>query len=364
MTGEDRWDFFIAYASSDKVAATALYDLLSPQFRVFLDWRSLLPGEDWNSRIPAAHSQSAITLVLISSSTDSAHYQQEEIVAAIERSRHASTSHQVVPIFLDGESEVVQLPYGLRLKQGISVREAGGLAQVAQRLKIALQQRLAMSAAEIQSRYDSRETVYRAVRLVPQEDFDRGGLLGLASRKYVFVGDYAEQQHRTLRQILSNLWIGDAFEKVNNSNAGWLALVFELGELNRRKMDLMPATWKAAFRILSDPGRAACFTATDEELTKLGPPPRDYYDGDQRFWYSRCTIGDRRYTEWGVDYFLKVVLGISWLCFSGTGITKSSFPGNSGGIPSRVFFVRNLPLSDVSYRIENLGTPDDGIVLS
>src|SRR5260370_5688809 len=188
-----------AYASPDRVAAEALYHLLSPQFRVFLDRRSLLPGEDWNSRIPAAHNQSAVTLVLISSSTDSAYYQQEEIAAAIDWSRHAATSHQVVPIFLDGVPEDIRLPYGLRLKQGISVPEAGGLAQVAQRLKTTLQQRLAMPAAEIQGRYDSKAPVDRAVGLVPQEDFDRGGLLGLANRKYVVVVYHAAQRSRIVR---------------------------------------------------------------------------------------------------------------------------------------------------------------------
>lgn len=363
MVREDRWDFFIAYASSDRAAAEALYDLLSPPFRVFLDRRILLPGEDWNNRIPAAHNQSAVTLVLVSSSTGSAYYQQEEIAAAIDSSRHASTSHLVVPIFLDGVAEGSRLPYGLRQKQGISVPEAGGLAQAAQRLKTTLQQRLAMSAEEIRSRYDSRAPLDRAVRLIPQGDLDRDGLLGLASRKYVFLGDYEEQRHRTLRQILSNLWIGDAFERVANSNIGWLALVFELGELNRRKMDLMPATWKAAFRILSDPRRAACFTATDEELARLGRPPRDYYSGDQNFWYSRCTTSERRHTQWGTDYFLREVLGISWLCFTGTGITEAPLPRNSDRIPSRVFFVRNLPLSGISYDTRDLGTPGDDITL-
>lgn len=361
---EDRWDFFIAYASSDRAAAESLYDLLSPPFRVFLDRRSLLPGEDWNSRISAAHNQTAVTLVLISSGTDSAYYQQEEIAAAIDLSRHAGSPHQVVPIFLDGLAEDSRLPYGLRLKQGISVPEAGSMAQVAQRLKTTLQQGLAMSAVEIQSRYQARAPVDQAVRLVPREDLDRNGLLGLASRKYVFVGDYDEQRHRALRQILSNLWIGDAFERVANSSVGWQALIFELGELNRRKMDLMPATWKAAFRILSDPRRAASFAATDEELARLGRPPRDYYSDDQSSWYSSCTTSERRHTPLGVDYFLNEVLGISWLCFNGRGITEGAPSGKSDGIPSRVFFVRNLPLSSITYRVEDLGTPDDNIVLN
>jgi hypothetical protein len=354
---EDRWDFFIAYAASDRAAAETLYDLLRPPFRVFLDQRSLMPGDDWSRRISAALDETAVTLVLISSGTDAAYYEREEIAAAIDMSRRAGSPRQVVPIILDGVAEEVRMPYGLRLKQSISVPEAGGLPQVAQRLTTTLQQYLAMSAEEIQSRYNSRAPVDQAVRLVPRAGLDRDGLLGMPSRKYVFVGDYEEQRHRTLRQMLSNLWIGDAFERVANSSVGWLALTFEVAELNRRKMDLMPATWKAAFRILSDPRRAACFTATDEELAGLGRPPRDYYSGDQNFWYERVTTGERGYR------LLEEVLGISWLCFSGTGITETSSPAGSDGIPSRVFFVRNLPLSSITYRIEDLGTPDDDIVL-
>lgn len=357
MAREDQWDFFIAYASSDRAAAEALYALLSPPFRVFFDKRSLMPGDDWNSSISAALDKTAVTLVLISSETDGAYYEREEIAAAIDLSRRAGRPRQVVPIFLDGVAEDIRLPYGLRLRQGISVPEAGGLPQVAQRLKTTLQQYLAMSAEAIRSRYNTRAPVDQAIRLVPRAGLDRDGLLGLSSRKYVFVGDYEEQRHRTLRQMLSNLWIGDAFEQVANSSVGWLALTFEVAELNLRKMDLMPATWKAAFRILSDPRRAASFAATDEELAGLGRPPRDYYSGDQHFWYERCTSGERGYG------LLNEVLGISWLCFSGTGITEASSPGGSHGVPSRVFFVRNLPLSSITYRIEDLGTPDDDIVL-
>ena len=51
---EDRWDFFIAYASPDRRAAETLHDLLSTVFRVFLDRRSLLPGDDWARRLSAA----------------------------------------------------------------------------------------------------------------------------------------------------------------------------------------------------------------------------------------------------------------------------------------------------------------------
>jgi hypothetical protein len=362
MTREERWDFFIAYASPDQMAAETLFELLSSPFRVFLDRRNLLPGDDWSSRLSAAQSLATVTLVLISSHTDIAYYQREEIARAIELTRREDDLHRVVPILLDEPANTVQLPYGLRLKQAISVTEAGGLVGVANQLKGALQHRMAMPASEIQQRYTSRNVLERAVRLVPRQSFNSNdGLLGAPSRAYVFVGDYDEQRHRTLRQILSNLWIGDAFERVDNSNVAWLALIFEVGELNRRKLDLLPATWKAAFRILSDPKRAARFEATDEETARLGRPPRDYYSDDQNSWYSSCTTDERRWSAHGE--LVEEVLGISWTCFTGTGITEQPSV-QSAGIPSRVFFVKNLSMSSITYQVQDLGVPDDGTVLA
>lgn len=354
---EDRWDFFIAYAGPDRDAAAALHDLLSPPFRVFLDRRSLLPGDDWASRLAAAQTGAAVTLVLISPRTGAAYYQREEIARALDLARREDHPHRVVPILLDRPGDAVELPYGLGLRHGISVTEAGGLSGVADRLKSTLRFRLAMPAAEIERRHADRAPVRRAVRLVPSASFDRHGRLGPPDRAYVFVGDHDEQRHRTLRQILANLWIGDAFDRVENSDVPWTALTFELGDLNQRKLDLLPATWKAAFRILSDPRRAARFTATEEELAHLGRPPRDYYSPDQGFWYGRCTIDERRYAPPGGDHFLTDVLGIDWLCFDGSGLTASE------QTPSRVFFVRNVPLSAIAHRAQDLGTPDDDIAL-
>jgi hypothetical protein len=354
---EDRWDFFIAYAGPDREAAAALHDLLSPPFRVFLDRRSLLPGDDWASRLAAAQAGAAVTLVLISPRTDAAYYQREEIARALDLARREDDAHRVVPILLDGPGRAVELPYGLRLRHGISVTEAGGLPGVSDRLKNALRSRMAMPATEIQRRHADRAPVRRAVRLVPSASLGHHGLLGPPARAYVFVGDYDEQRHRTLRQILANLWIGDAFERVENSDVPWSALTFELGDLNQRKLDLMPATWKAAFRILSDPKRAARFTATEEELAHLGRPPRDYYSPDQDFWYGQCTIDERRNAPPGGDHFLTDVLGIDWLCFDGSGLTASE------QTPSRVFFVRNVPLSTIAYHVQDLGMPDDDLAL-
>ncbi|GAA1294504.1 hypothetical protein GCM10009634_48660 [Saccharothrix xinjiangensis] len=161
---------------------------------------------------------------------------------------------------------------------------------------------------------------------MPRESFAPDGLLGAARREYVFVGDHDEQRHRTLREVLSNLWIGDAFEQVANSTIAWTAR----------------------------------FTPTGEELARLGRPPRDYYADDQDWWYSQCTTSERRWGDHGE--LVGEVLGIDWTCFAGTGLTER--PGQSTGIPSRVYFVKNLPSSSITYRVQDLGVPDDDTVLA
>jgi hypothetical protein len=218
-----------------------------------------------------------------------------------------------------------------------------------------------MPASEILERYQNRVPVERAIRLIPKADFNPNGLLGREHRKYVFVGDYDEQRHRPLRQILSNLLVGDAFEKIANSNTEWVGVKFDLGELNSRKLDLKPATWKAAFRILSDPKRAGCFEASTEERSKLGAPPRDYYSNDQRYWYNSLTTPERRYTQWGTDYYITETLGLWWLCFNGSGITYAGH--KSLTIPSRIFFLKNVPFASITFSVQELRTPDAGVVL-
>ena len=366
MTQESySWHFFLAHAGADKKAAEALYGSLTPYFKVFLDSHCLLPGDDWDQELAKAQGQSLITLVLVSSNTESAYYQREEIAAAIDMARRDKDRHRVIPIFLDDQVEMtVDVPYGLRLKHALSVPDAGGIANVAERLRESLQSKLAMPASEIEKRYIEQVLVEQAVRIIPKQDYRADGLLGRKESKYVFIGDYVEQRYRTLRQILSNLWIGDAFERVSESNLEWIAIVFEIGELNYRKLDLKPATWKAAFRILSDPKRLGCFEATAEEMMKMGRPPRNYYSKDQDYWYSKLTISERRSTELGIDFYITSYLGIDWLCFRGEGITYNKGNMGSSTVPSRIFFVKNLPLSAIHFSIRDLGMLDDEIVLT
>src|SRR3954451_4285646 len=113
------WDFFIAHASADIEPAEALYEHLNGgAAKVFLDRKSLLLGDDWDTKIAQAQSASLITLVLVSAKTDRAYYERDEIAAAIALARENENRHRVIPIFLDDDAKP---PYGLGLKHGLRV---------------------------------------------------------------------------------------------------------------------------------------------------------------------------------------------------------------------------------------------------
>lgn len=116
-------DFFIAHASADKPTASRLYALLHDRpiagtmrrSTAFLDSESIDLGEDWDKTIPTAQRTARITVILVSSATDDAYYQRDEIAVAIAQARQHPHLHTVVPIVL----EDVDPPYGLSIKQSI-----------------------------------------------------------------------------------------------------------------------------------------------------------------------------------------------------------------------------------------------------
>lgn len=129
------WDIFLAHAGADEASAEALYDLLSESAKVFLDTRSLELGDEWDRALPRAQSRSLITVVLLSTRTDQAYYQREEIAAAIQMAREDPETHRVVPVFMDEPSTAQgQVPYGLRVRHGLQLSQAGTLENIAFRL--------------------------------------------------------------------------------------------------------------------------------------------------------------------------------------------------------------------------------------
>jgi len=127
------WDFFLAHAGADKRTAERLYDYLHPHARVFLDSRCIQLGDDWDVELAAAQENSLITVVLVSATTGQAYYQREEIAAAIALARQDSQRHRVVPVFV-GRVNLDGVPYGLRLKHGLTVSDKLSLREVSNQL--------------------------------------------------------------------------------------------------------------------------------------------------------------------------------------------------------------------------------------
>jgi len=117
----------------DIATAEQLYELLHPT-KVFLDSKSLKPGDDWSQVLPDAQSHSLITVVLLSAHTPNAYYQREEITAAIESARSANSAHLVIPVLLEN-LPATKIPYGLRSKHSLHLSQEKSLNSIAAKLK-------------------------------------------------------------------------------------------------------------------------------------------------------------------------------------------------------------------------------------
>jgi hypothetical protein len=122
-------DFFIAHASLDAASAELLYALLAEHATVFLDTRSLRPGDDWDRELRAAQRRAHVTVVLVSRHTEDAFYQRAEIAHAVDMAR--SGSHRVVPVWLTPLSALDDVPDGLRITHGIEINDAVTLEDAA-----------------------------------------------------------------------------------------------------------------------------------------------------------------------------------------------------------------------------------------
>lgn len=118
--------------------AERLYDLMAGA-RVFLDSRCLELGDDWDTSLADAQRTSRVTVVLVSSNTEKAYYEREEVAAAIALARDEGEAHRVVPVYLDSsldssEASRQRVPYGLRLKHGLHLSDELTLSDAANQL--------------------------------------------------------------------------------------------------------------------------------------------------------------------------------------------------------------------------------------
>lgn len=128
------WDVFIAHAGPDIPVAEQLYEHLKAKVRVFLDSRCLRLGDDWDRELADAQKASLVTVVLVSANTGSAYYQREEIATAIGMVRKDKDAHRVVPIYVGEAGVEASVPYGLRLKHGLTLSDQVTVADAADAL--------------------------------------------------------------------------------------------------------------------------------------------------------------------------------------------------------------------------------------
>lgn len=118
----DNHDVFISYAHPDAHYAKRLYNLLTAiGYKVFLDTEDIAAGDLWSERIQKALEGSTLMLILVSNRTNSAYFQKEETLKAIEIARRSRS--RVIPIFLTNncESFLLNQIQAIRWKEGTSL---------------------------------------------------------------------------------------------------------------------------------------------------------------------------------------------------------------------------------------------------
>jgi hypothetical protein len=119
MSQED-FQIFISYAKPDREKALELFEQLSHQnYRVWIDCKRLLPGQNWDFEITKALEKSAVVIVLISQNSVSRRgYVQKEIkIAVAKRQEKLNDDIYIIPIIIGDE---VSVPDELRYVQYIS----------------------------------------------------------------------------------------------------------------------------------------------------------------------------------------------------------------------------------------------------
>lgn len=342
---------FISHSSIDKPLAREIADEIRVRGHdVWLDERDLGPGHPLASALAEALTEIDVFVILVTQNSVSSPwvvYELNQVIALVVRN-----SVRVLPLKFDG-AEIPSVLSGFiyadcSIPDGL--RRALNLTFTSARLRLPLAQ------SELQDRFEKRMVPEFCVRLIRSTDLSANQTLGPSAREYVALGDYFEQCGRPLRDIMTNLFVGRYLEELLEPADAWSAVVFEAGHLYEQKLDLLPGTWKAIYRVLSDRRRLGiCLTAKYHD--DLGMPPRDYWEGNHREWYDRVRSELQRngYPLSEDEKFLEGAFGIRSMCFRGDG----RGPGSS-----RIFFALNLPLSDTRHWVVDLGKPTEGRTLN
>jgi len=130
MSDGRRWDVFLAYASADRDRARVLYEaLVAAGLSVFFDEAVLRPGDNWHRMLAEHLRASAVVVVLVSLHTQEAHYENEEVVMAVDQVRREGA--RLAPVLLHGGA---QLPYGTGALHAIDYFDSAATARVTEAL--------------------------------------------------------------------------------------------------------------------------------------------------------------------------------------------------------------------------------------
>jgi hypothetical protein len=340
---------FISYSSADRQIALRVAEVLRMRgLSVWIDQGALGPGDSLASSIAEALHSVDFFVVLLTPNSFNSKWVTFEL-------------NTIVPRFVNGNARIVPLLFeGGAVPESLSAfvygdcRAHDGLVTAINRALKGSAYEVPMPAEAIQRRREARDIPNHGIRLIPESNIDADKYLGIPQRPYVLIGDYAEQCGRSLREVMERLFVGEYFDRITDANAHWMAVVFEIGSLHWKNYDLMPATWKAMFRILSDKKRLGLIEPSADDVRRMGRSPRDYYEDNG--WLDRVLEIVRAIDPSTNTELLEAKFGLHSTCFSAASL------GGSG--TSRFFFVKNCRLETLNYHIQHLGHVDDGILVT
>ncbi|HUE97625.1 MAG TPA: toll/interleukin-1 receptor domain-containing protein [Anaerolineales bacterium] len=134
MTLSKQLQVFLLYARNDKEAVHRLYKrLVKDGARVWLDERSILPGQDWAYEIRKTIQRSDIVVVCLSKQFNKqGGYRHEELKIAVEK---ANTLAEDEIFLIPARLEICELPEPLRCWQRVDLFDASGYKKLMRALK-------------------------------------------------------------------------------------------------------------------------------------------------------------------------------------------------------------------------------------
>lgn len=203
-TCDKHWDFFLAHASADKAFAEQLYEMLDKLSRAFIGSRCLKLGDDWDLELAKAQRASKVSVILVSSNATQAYYQREEIAAAIELARTDDEHHRVVPLYLPNtDRHSPTIPYGLRLKHGLTIESKNKLPTAATKLLDLLKQITDDESIDDVSERESTQQQLNALLSKFSENCTKAKALEVENMIYELVKDDEELLLANARQYVA-----------------------------------------------------------------------------------------------------------------------------------------------------------------